>query len=218
MLPQQAPPTCDTAPMEPHVTAWIGLGANVGQPSAALAAAVTALASLPGARLVGVSRLYRTRPVGPVAQDDFLNAVVGLRVPAGTTPEAGATALLLELKELERSLGRVARERWGPREIDLDLLIFGDRAIHVERPPAAYSEDPAKRGGRWLSVPHPAASERLFVLAPLAELAPDLQPPGWGRSVAAARDAALLAEGPAAVAPVGDWDRQRGRWLERPGT
>jgi 2-amino-4-hydroxy-6-hydroxymethyldihydropteridine diphosphokinase len=200
--------------MEHHVPAWIGLGANVGEPRSSLARAVTALSALPGVSLSGVSRLYRTRPVGPVAQDDFLNAVVGLHVPPGATPIDGAMALLLALKGLERAMGRVARERWGPREVDLDLLIFGDHAVGVERVSAARSDDPHKEQVQWLEVPHPAAATRLFVLAPLADLAPDLEPPGWGLSVAAARDQALEAEGPDAVHPVAEWDPGASRWRD----
>ena len=199
--------------MEQHVLAYIGLGANVGEAHVSLERAVSALAVLPGAALAGVSRLYRTRPVGPVAQGDFHNAVVSLRAPAGVTPEDGAMTLLLELKGLERTMGRVARERWGPREIDLDLLLFGEHAVRVERPPEARSDDPARATVQWLEVPHPAAAERLFVLAPLAELAPALVPPGWEVPVEAARARAAAAEGPDAVEPVGEWDFRRGRWL-----
>jgi 2-amino-4-hydroxy-6-hydroxymethyldihydropteridine diphosphokinase len=152
--------------------------------------------------------------VGPVAQGHFLNAVVGLRAPAGASPAAGALGLLLELKALERRLGRVERERWGPREIDLDLLLFGDAALRVERPTAARSRDPAKDAVQWLEVPHPAAAERLFVLAPLADLAPDLEPPGWGERVAAARARTEAAEGPGAVEPVGEWDQSTSSWRD----
>lgn len=192
--------------------AFIGLGANVGAPQDQMERAVAALAALPEARLEGVSRLYRTRPVGPVAQPDFLNAVVGLRVPRGTAPEAGAMALLGALKRLEGTIGRVERERWGPREVDLDLLLFGPHRLRVERQAGARSRDPARAGVQWLEVPHPAASHRLFVLAPLADLAPDLVPPGWDLRVAAARDRAAAAEGPDAVAAVGAWDPLARAW------
>jgi 2-amino-4-hydroxy-6-hydroxymethyldihydropteridine diphosphokinase len=194
--------------------AYIGLGANVGAPRASLTHAVAALGVLPGAALAGVSRLYRTRPVGPVAQADFLNAAVGLRVPAGSTPADGAMALLVALKGIERALGRVERERWGPREVDLDLLIFGDHRIHVERDSTARSDDPARPGVQWLDVPHPAASERLFVLAPLADLAPQLTPPGWRSTVQEAGTRALKAEGPDAVTPIARWDRDAAAWVD----
>jgi 2-amino-4-hydroxy-6-hydroxymethyldihydropteridine diphosphokinase len=200
--------------VEQHEAAWIGLGANVGALRASLERAVSALAALPGASLTGVSRLYRSRPVGPVAQGDFLNAVAGLRVPAGATPEEGAMSLLAALKALERTMGRVERERWGPREIDLDLLLFGDHVLHVEREAAARSPDPSRPGRQWLEVPHPAAAERLFVLAPLADLAPALEPPGWGSTVAAACDRVAALEPPDAVLAIAEWDPASDRWTE----
>ena len=214
MLPQQAVSACDTATMEQQVLAYIGLGANVGAPRDTLERAVSALSELPGCALAGVSRLYRSRPVGPVAQGDFLNAVVALRAPAGATPSEGAMALLVALKGLERAMGRVRRERWGPREIDLDLLLFGDAEIHVERATPARSADPARGAIQWLDVPHAQAAERSFVLAPLADLAARLRPPGWGGSVAQARARAEVAEGPEAVEPVGEWDERTGRWRD----
>jgi 2-amino-4-hydroxy-6-hydroxymethyldihydropteridine diphosphokinase len=214
MLPQQRGGTCDTASMEQHVVAYIGLGANMGAPRETLARAVSALALLPGSALAGVSRLYRTRPVGPVEQGHFLNAVVALRVPAGASAAAGAMALIVALKDLERTMGRVQRERWGPREIDLDLLLFGQAQVHVERDPAAYSVDPATAGVQWLDVPHVAADQRSFVLAPLADLDPGLEPPGWGQSVAEALARALAAEGPDAVEPLAEWDQRAGAWRD----
>ncbi len=215
MLPQATGrPGVQHGHMRQHERAWVGLGANVGAPRANLERAVGALSTLPGTFLDGVSRLYRTRPVGTVAQADFHNAVAALRVLAGASPEDGALALLVALKDLERTLGRVERERWGPREIDLDLLLFGAHALRVEREGASRSGDPGRSGAQWLEVPHPSAQERLFVLAPLADLAPELEPPGWGETVAAARARALATEGPGAVVAVGEWDSQRGRWVE----
>ena len=87
--------------------AYVGLGANVGPARETLARAALLLGSLPGVGEVAVSPLYRTAPVGPVDQDDFLNAVVGLDVPEGRTPADGAVALLVALKALERALGRI---------------------------------------------------------------------------------------------------------------
>ena len=193
--------------------AYIGLGANLGDAAATLAAGVNGLAALPGARLVGVSRLYATAPVGVVDQPEFRNAAVALDVPVGPDPATGALALLGALKGLERVLGRRDRERWGPRELDLDLLVFGRHALRVQRPPAARGNDPAKPGAGWLQVPHPSARERLFVLAPLADLAPGLRPPGWGATVAAARARAEAREGAAAVRPLAAWDVATGSWV-----
>jgi 2-amino-4-hydroxy-6-hydroxymethyldihydropteridine diphosphokinase len=143
------------------------LGANVGDARGNLERAVRALAALPGVRLRAVSPLYRTKPVGVLDQPDFLNAVVALEVPAGPAPETGALAFLAALKQIEQSLGRQERERWGPREIDLDLLVFGRHQIDAP----------------ILTVPHPRMRERLFVLAPLADLAAGLRPPGWKSTV-----------------------------------
>ena len=116
--------------------AYIGLGANVGDAGATLAAAVHALAALPGARLRGVSRLYATEPVGIRDQPEFRNAVVALDVPAGPDPATAAVALLIALKAMERAFGRQVRGRWGPRELDLDLLVFGRHRLAVDRPTA----------------------------------------------------------------------------------
>ena len=184
----------------------MGLGANMGDARANLERAVRALAALPGVGLHGVSGLYRTRPVGVVDQPDFLNAVVALDVPAGPDPETGALALLAALKSLEHSLGRQPRERWGPREIDLDLLVFGRYALRVERP-----------DGRWLQVPHASAHDRLFVLAPLDELVPGLRPPGWHETVETARRRRTEIEGRDAVRFVGTWLPRQQRWSEMRG-
>ena len=200
--------------MEGTITAYIGLGANVGETRIALENAVVALDALPGASLAGVSRLYQTHPVGPAAQADFLNAVVALRVPATGDPADGAMALLIALKGLEQALGREDRERWGPREIDLDLLLYGGHGLHVERDTAARSGDPARHAARWLDVPHAASAERLFVLAPLADIAPDLQPPGWDMTVALAMIRAIEREGADAVRAVADWVPAVGHWVD----
>ncbi|MBM4407071.1 MAG: 2-amino-4-hydroxy-6-hydroxymethyldihydropteridine diphosphokinase [Chloroflexi bacterium] len=192
--------------------AYIGLGANVGDAEAALAGAVGALAALPGTRVVGVSRLYVTRPVGVADQPDFRNAVVALDVPPGPDPAQGALDLLVHLKALERAAGRRARGRWGPREIDLDLLAFGRHRLSLDRPPDGQSRDVAVKGVRLLVVPHPSARERLFVLAPWADLAPGLVPPGWGETVGSARRRQEHVEGSGAVRVAGDWDPAAGRW------
>ena len=103
-------------------------------------------------------------------------------MPAGPDAETGAIALLLALKQIEAGLGRQLRQRWGPREIDLDLLLFGSHRVE-------------RRESPWLVVPHPEMANRLFVLAPLADLAPDLRPPGWSQSVVQARDRRREIEG-----------------------
>ncbi len=204
--------------MEARELAAVGLGANVGPARQTLERAVAALRALPGATLEGVSRLYRTRPVGPVVQVDFWNAAVALRVPAGSSPEEGAMSLLVALKGLERAFGRRERQRWGPRELDLDLLLFGPHRLHVERESTARSDDPARDGPQWLTVPHPLAAERAFALAPLADLLPAFEPPGWGLSVAAAWDLAQRREGEGAVRAVATWDELGSSWQDLPPT
>jgi 2-amino-4-hydroxy-6-hydroxymethyldihydropteridine diphosphokinase len=192
--------------------AYVGLGANVGDAERTLTAAVHALQALPGARLRSVSRLYSTRPVGVTEQPEFRNAVAALDVPAGRDPASGASALLVALKSLERAFGRQARGRWGPRELDLDLLVFGRSNLSVDRPPAGRSADPAK-AALPLTVPHPEARNRLFVLAPLADLAPRLVPPGWQETVESARRRQERLEGADAVRATGTWEPTQGRWL-----
>ncbi len=187
-----------------RVRAYVGLGANVGDAAGTLAAAVGALAALPGVRLRGVSQLYATEPVGVLDQPEFRNAVVALDVPAGRDPAADASALLVALKGLERAFGRQPRARWGPREVDLDLLVFGRHRVHVERPPDGRSEDPAK-AAMPLVVPHVEARRRLFVLAPLSDLVPGLVPPGWGETVATAATRRRRVEGAAAARPIARW-------------
>jgi 2-amino-4-hydroxy-6-hydroxymethyldihydropteridine diphosphokinase len=200
---------------ERTVRAYVGLGANVGDAEATLTEAVRALAALPGTRLRGVSRLYATAPVGVTDQPEFRNAVVALDVPAAPDAERGSIALLSALKALEREFGRQVRGRWGPRELDLDLLVFGRARVTIERTTATRSNDaesdPAK-ATKVLEVPHPAAASRLFVLAPLADLAPRLVPPGWGETVETARRRQERIEGPGAVRVIGAWDARRRRW------
>lgn len=139
-------------------TAWIGLGGNLGEPENELAQTFAELNRLPDTELRARSRLYRTKPWGPVTQADFVNAVARLET------DLEAEALLDELLAVEARHGRERRERWGPRILDLDLLLYGEKCITTER----------------LEVPHPRIAERAFVLVPLAELAPELEVPGAG--------------------------------------
>jgi len=194
-----------------RVRAYVGLGANVGDAEATLTAAVAALAALPGVTLRGVSGLFATTPVGLTDQPEFRNAAVALDVPRGADMATGALALLVALKRIERAFGRRERERWGPRELDLDLLVFGRARLALDRPPEGAPLDPGK-AGRLLVVPHPEMHERLFVLAPLADLAPRLGPPGWAETIETARRRRLLIEGPGAVRPMAAWDPVARRW------
>jgi 2-amino-4-hydroxy-6-hydroxymethyldihydropteridine diphosphokinase len=134
-------------------TAYVGLGSNVGDRLAHLRRAVELLRGT--VVVANVSSVYDTEPVGP-SQDRFLNAVVEV------TTDLGPRELLVELKRIEGVLGREPRERWGPREVDLDLLLYGDERV--------------EEGD--LVVPHPLMHERAFVLVPLAEIAPDVEIPG----------------------------------------
>ena len=140
---------------------------------------------------------------------------MALDVPAGPDPATGAIALLVALKGLERAFGRQERERWGPRELDLDLLIFGRARLAIDRPPEGVSLDPGK-AGRLLVVPHPEAAERLFVLAPLADVAAGLVPPGWRETVGSAAERRRRAEGVDAVHAIATWDADRAAWTLLP--
>jgi 2-amino-4-hydroxy-6-hydroxymethyldihydropteridine diphosphokinase len=139
---------------------YIGVGSNVDDPAAQVRLAVQKLHAVRQTRVVSVSALYGSRPFGPIAQPNFVNAVVA------ALTWLKPRELLLELQKLEASLGRPARHpKWGPRVIDLDLLVYGS---HQAAEPD-------------LSLPHPGIAERNFVLYPLAEIAPALDVPGIGR-------------------------------------
>lgn len=201
-----------------RVRAYIGLGANLGDAAVTLSDAVRALEALPGIRVRGVSRLYATAPWGVTDQPEFRNAVAALQVTrpsASSDAQADALQLLATLKGIERDAGRQARSRWGPRELDLDLLLYGRHRINVGRPPGARSVDAAVDPGKAakrLEVPHRDLGQRLFVLAPLADLAPRLVPPGWTETVATRRDETARPEPPGSVRVVGEWDPSSDRW------
>lgn len=139
----------------PGRPAWIGLGANLGEPRAQLQSAVAALAGLPGTTLEAVSRLYGSAPIGPADQPDYLNAAARLHT---TLPPH---QLLRELQAIEIAHDRRRERHWGPRTLDLDLLVFaGDEILTPE-----------------LTVPHPELTRRAFVLLPLLDLDPALKLP-----------------------------------------
>lgn len=147
--------------MAAPLVAFVGLGANLGEAAQTLREAQRQLDALPGTRLLRASRLYRTPAWGVEAQPAFINAVAMLETALS------ARELLDALLAVERAHGRDrAREtRWGPRTLDLDLLLHGDADI----------DEPGLR------VPHPHLHERAFVLLPMAEIAPDVVVPGVGR-------------------------------------
>jgi len=131
--------------------AVLGLGGNIGEPRRAMAEAIDALSANPAIDVEAVSALYRTPPWGKTDQPAFLNAAV--RIDTHLTPRA----LLTEVLGIEQRLGRERNDRWGPRSIDIDILLFGEAEI----------DEPG------LHVPHPRLAERAFALAPLVDVLPD---------------------------------------------
>ena len=148
----------------PHwYPAYVGLGSNLNMPAQQLETALELLDDIPRTRLVAASSLYRSAPFGGIEQPDFVNAAAALLTQLGP-PE-----LLAELKGIEVRQGRESDDqRWGPRVLDLDLLVHA----------AAVIDEPG------ITIPHPGIGERNFVLLPLLEIAPDLDIPGLGRVVA----------------------------------
>lgn len=148
---------------EAMAAAWIGLGGNLGPVRQTLAAAVQALAELPGTGVVAVSSHYASPAWGPVAQPDYVNAACRLRTVLSPT------RLMDALLGIERGFGRdrdaSGSSRWGPRPLDLDLLLYDQ--LQLDSP--------------LLTLPHPRMHERAFVLVPLGELSPRLEVPGRGR-------------------------------------
>jgi 2-amino-4-hydroxy-6-hydroxymethyldihydropteridine diphosphokinase len=154
------------------VTAFVALGSNLAEPRRQLHAAFNALACLPETQLIACSSLYASAPVGYADQPDFVNAVAAIRTALAPR------ALLDQLLELERAQGRVREFANAPRTLDLDIVLYGEQAIH----------EPG------LSVPHPRMHERAFVVVPLAEIAADAVVPGRGcvRDLLAGVDAASV--------------------------
>jgi 2-amino-4-hydroxy-6-hydroxymethyldihydropteridine diphosphokinase len=146
--------------MELWQPAYIGVGSNLDEPSSQVRRAFTSLAEVPDTRVILTSPLYSSTPLGAVEQPDFVNAVVGVLT------RLDPMLLLSRMRAIESAFGRPeSHEKWGPRVIDLDLLVFGRE----------------KRTGPHLTLPHPGVVERNFVLYPLADIAPDLEVPGLGR-------------------------------------
>ncbi|MEM1174277.1 MAG: 2-amino-4-hydroxy-6-hydroxymethyldihydropteridine diphosphokinase [Pseudomonadota bacterium] len=146
------------APAQP-VDAYIGVGSNLDHPARQVEIAFDRIGELPASSLVSASSLYRSSPLGGIEQPDYINAVVHI------TTSLSARKLLELLLALEKSQGRERDgQRWGPRVIDLDLLVFGGESVN----------EPG------LQVPHPGIAERNFVLLPLREIAPDLVIPELG--------------------------------------
>ena len=141
------------------VKAYVGLGANLQDPAAQVRRALEELGSISRSRLLDRSPLYRSPPLGPADQPDYVNAVAALET------ELDPLDLLAELRAIERRHGRQRDgSRWGARTLDLDLLLYGDRILDTPE----------------LTLPHPGLHERAFVLYPLFDVAPELQVPGRG--------------------------------------
>ena len=139
--------------MNPKIISYIGIGANLSQPLQQAKAAIIALSQLSQSRLLAVSPLYCSKPLGPADQPDYINAV------AKVETRLEAEALLDALQAIELSQGRERKEeRWGPRTLDLDILLYGNHTIQTSR----------------LTIPHYHMAEREFVLYPLADIAADL--------------------------------------------
>jgi len=140
------------------VAAYVGLGSNIGNGPVTLRNAIESIDRLPRTRVGRRSSFYRSPPMGVVNQRSFVNAVVQVET------RLTAPALLLALHGIERRFGRVRKLRWGPRTLDLDILVYGDSIMNRE----------------GLMIPHPGIPSRPFVLHPLAEIAPGLHIPGMG--------------------------------------
>jgi len=152
------------------VAAYVGVGSNLSDPIYQVKAAMSELGELPSSRLLCRSSLYRSKPVGPPSQPDYINAVCALETTL--LPEF----LLLALQAIEHAQGRVRLgERWGPRVIDLDILMYGDWVVDKEN----------------LQIPHPELLKRAFVVVPLAEIAPDLILPS-GESILTIRESCSM--------------------------
>jgi 2-amino-4-hydroxy-6-hydroxymethyldihydropteridine diphosphokinase len=141
--------------------AYVGLGSNLGDRRGLIREALKRLGRIHGVRVRKRSRIIETDPVGVTEQPRFLNAVAEIETRIEPVP------FLRRLRDVEKSLGRVRQRRWGPRTIDLDLLLWGDRSMDT----------------KTLTLPHPRMAQRRFVLAPLAELCPRRRVPGTGRTV-----------------------------------
>lgn len=140
---------------------YIGFGSNIGDSLSYIKDAIHALSETRGITLQKISSLYETEPVGDQAQAKFLNGVVAIKTPL--SPHT----LLHSLKQIEADVGRQHRTRWGPREIDLDILIYGDICLRTHN----------------LVIPHPEMHLRRFVLVPLAEIAPDVVHPVFNKTI-----------------------------------
>jgi len=162
-----------------EVTAYLGLGTNLDDRWANLREALRLLASEPGLRLLRCSQVYETEPWGVTEQPRFLNCV------AQVASTLGPESLLARCQAVEQEVGRVPGPRWGPRLIDVDILLYGAQVVELPH----------------LEIPHPRLHLRAFALIPLAELAPSVVHPVLGRNIG---ELSQAAEGRDGVTPAGD--------------
>ena len=163
------------------VTAYLGLGSNLGDRRAALTQALNLLDATPGLRRLACSAIYETEPWGITNQPAFLNLAAAFQT------RLSPTALLAACQRVESRVGRTPTYRWGPRQIDVDILLYGAQIVSSVNPD--------------LQIPHPRLAQRAFVLVPLAEIAPHLAVPPAGRPVRRLLDAV---DGTGGVARWGD--------------
>jgi 2-amino-4-hydroxy-6-hydroxymethyldihydropteridine diphosphokinase len=154
-------------------TAYIALGSNLGCKRDNIAQAIQLMAALPGVKINKISSLYETEPWGKTDQEKFINQVIEIETSLQPMD------LLQELQKIEIKMGRQRKEKWGPRLIDLDILLYGNEVMN----------DP------HLTIPHPRMRERLFVLVPLAEIGADIQFPEDGAAVEEVLSSVLVREG-----------------------
>ena len=138
--------------------AFIGLGSNMNSPRQQITTAIQSLGEIQSTQMISASSFYESKPIGPQDQDNYINAVVKLET------DLVAIALLDSLQAIENDHGRERKQHWGPRTLDLDILLFGDQVIHNGR----------------LTIPHAEICNRPFVLVPLAEINPDCVIPEKG--------------------------------------
>lgn len=141
---------------------YIALGSNLGDRTAQLRAALAELEALDGVSVLACSHGYETAPVGVLDQPAFLNMAAAIET------DLAPLEMLDAVKEIERRIGRQPRDKWGPREIDIDLILWGEQQVDTDR----------------LRLPHPEFRQRAFVLVPLAEIAPEAVDPGTGKTMA----------------------------------
>lgn len=142
-------------------TAYVGIGSNQGDARRNCLIALNKIERIPGCEVTGLSHFYLTEPVGVKGQEWYVNGVVSLSVVIS------AQSLLRRLLDIEAGMGRIRKDRWEPRIIDLDILLFGRDIIKEEN----------------VTIPHPLMHERRFVIAPMVDLAPDLVHPSLGKTM-----------------------------------